>query len=536
MALLGVCAPAQAADKRPDLVADPPVDRVIVQQDAGAGARMLLRFNGFVHNAGPGDLVLKGTDGANKVMGQVAQQVFDDAGGSRLVSQPLAALRYETTDSHKHWHLMRIAEYALVGLTDDVTVAPAQKVGFCLVDSDRVENNGPAEPAYETNCLWEQPNATAVSMGLSAGWRDVYGYELDFQWIDVTAVQPGRYRLRSRVDAENVVTEANDVNPPGFTQTPVVVPGYRAKARSAAVRAGAPTEIGLAADAFDHPGFRATADDDWRRGPVEYKVVDGPDHGTLEVPTGTWFSDPDVTYTPNAGASRADSFRFVARDATAPGFPASPAEAAVTLTADGSKTPVAVSGAPARMIEGTSVQLTAPEPVVWSATGGSVTPSGLFTAAPGAGQAVVRAEGATGEVGKATIAIDPEPVVQGIPAAPIPGPVASPDIVSPPGTITPPERKPQAVRIPTLRVAALRRGPNVATSVRVQRAGRVRVTLLNGKRRARTCTFNAVRGRTYGCRLRVPARAKDLRVHAVLLSPDRPALGRTVAIEPGHRR
>jgi hypothetical protein len=347
-------------------------------------------------------------------------------------------------------------------------------------------------------------------------------------------VQPGLYRLRSKVDPDDVVDEAQEVNPDGFTTSPVAVPGYRAKPRAATVRAGATTRLRLAADAFDHPGFRsAPFDDGWHRGPVEFKVVDPPDHGTLDVPVGTWLSDPEVVYTPDAGTPQGDTFTFVARDATAPGFPTAPAAAAVTLSAGDAPAPVAISGAPARMVESTSVQLTASEPVTWSATAGSITPDGLFTAPAGAGTAVVRAEAALGEVRAVSIAIDPAPAVQGIPAAPIPEPVV--ETPGPAAPVTPPATAPRAApRIPTLRVSAIERGPNVATSVRVLRPGRVRVSLLSGARVVRSCLFRAVRGRTYACRFKAPRGTKPLRVSAVLTSPGRAALGKTVAVAAEH--
>ena len=61
-------------------------------------------------------------------------------------------------------------------------------------------------------CLQNQPTASAVTMGISAGWRDVYGRHLAFQWVDISDVQPGAYRLAAEVDQDDVVQEGNEGN------------------------------------------------------------------------------------------------------------------------------------------------------------------------------------------------------------------------------------------------------------------------------------------------------------------------------------
>ena len=48
--------------------------------------------------------------------------------------------------------------------------------------------------------------------GISRGWRDFYPGDLPFQWIDVSDVVPGRYRLGGEVDPDNFVAESNEAN------------------------------------------------------------------------------------------------------------------------------------------------------------------------------------------------------------------------------------------------------------------------------------------------------------------------------------
>ena len=49
-------------------------------------------------------------------------------------------------------------------------------------------------------------------MGLSRGWGDRYGYRLPDQYIDVTGLTSGRYRLWATADADNWFRESDDSN------------------------------------------------------------------------------------------------------------------------------------------------------------------------------------------------------------------------------------------------------------------------------------------------------------------------------------
>jgi hypothetical protein len=49
-------------------------------------------------------------------------------------------------------------------------------------------------------------------MGLSVGWGDRYGANIVDQYIDVSNVGNGRYRLRATADAVGEFVEANETN------------------------------------------------------------------------------------------------------------------------------------------------------------------------------------------------------------------------------------------------------------------------------------------------------------------------------------
>jgi Lysyl oxidase/CARDB len=51
-----------------------------------------------------------------------------------------------------------------------------------------------------------------VTTGLSVGWGDTYPAGIAFQWIDITGLKSGRYRLRATADPANWFPETNNTN------------------------------------------------------------------------------------------------------------------------------------------------------------------------------------------------------------------------------------------------------------------------------------------------------------------------------------
>ncbi|MBY0396346.1 MAG: hypothetical protein K2X91_07735, partial [Thermoleophilia bacterium] len=259
---LGVAAPADAV--LPDLVADAPARPIISGYTYPDGTQaLLLRFDGYVHNIGPGPFEIRGSDRMGAEMTTVRQYV--SSGGSMVATDPPAGsagpqVIYETADGHNHLHLMRIARYSLWNSARSAEVAPAQKAGFCLVDSERIETNGPATEVYRNSdfCRQNNPTAADLTMGVSAGWRDVYHRDLALQWVDISDVRPGTYWLAAEIDTENVIVEANEANNTRtFAGSSSTVPGYVAQPVSAGtVPSGQATTITLTSQTFGSPGTR----------------------------------------------------------------------------------------------------------------------------------------------------------------------------------------------------------------------------------------------------------------------------------------
>lgn len=396
---LPILASAAPEDYAPDLRADPvgfvSGPAVYSNTEGGLGnGRLLLRFDGYVTNIGKGPLEVSGNP---QVAGGVQQlaRTAPNADPSVPVASP--EVRFETQDSHNHFHLMRAMRYSLWNEARTAQVAPAQKVGFCLYDlEDAPGFTGTQDPVEYTDAVTdycEEGNqfSPSLRMGVSAGWRDVYSQALAFQWIDVSETAPGTYVVGAEADPDNVLWEgagAAEVNAPAFRAQTVTVPGWVAQPVAIA-QTGAAQAVPLAAAKF---GTQSDAN-------LRYRVVTPPAHGSLSAAAGQDFgAGVPLVYTPAPGYAGADAFTYVARSA-ASGFPTNPQAATVTI---GDARSVAISGAPASMVAGTSAQLTAtvrglPGGVTWSATAGTVSAAGLYRAPgspPAGGAAVVRASSA----------------------------------------------------------------------------------------------------------------------------------------------
>ena len=388
----------------PDLVADSPNEiSLSVSEETPTKGHMepelLLRFNGYVHNKGPGAVDFRGersappnpSEPASPPMG-VFQRIYEypstegpppTAETTPHKDEPSSGImEYVTADGHEHWHLQHVARYSLWNATETIEVAPAQKVGFCLEDSEHVEpERGPPEQVYKDYgehprefCRYRQPEATEVFEGISEGWRDSYTSNLAFQWVDVSNVEPGEYRLRAEADPEHFIQEAPGPKPPAYAGQATVVPGFDAAAQSDFVETDHPLTVHLSSKKWEGPEY-----DERPSNSPTYEVVTAPAHGTLGPIVGN-----QVQYTPAADYNGPDSFSFAARDPKSP-FPHSPAVASVSLDVGEYKPSVAIEGAPTSMIAGTSISLSASvgddtDEVKWSSSFPTIAASGATTA------------------------------------------------------------------------------------------------------------------------------------------------------------
>lgn len=196
------CACHRLRDGLPDLV----VDRALLQRDivitsgnfggqscaivegcvAGPGTRRLLRFAVAAVNQGQGDL-----------------QAPDAADHPEL---------FEFSPCHGHYHYSGFAAYALLDPTGRV-VLRGHKQAYCMEDSFQARV-GPAVSCSASH--------TCESQGIQHGWADVYGNDLDCQWIDITDLPAGNYQISVTLNPTRTFEEMSFDN--NTTVVPVVIP------------------------------------------------------------------------------------------------------------------------------------------------------------------------------------------------------------------------------------------------------------------------------------------------------------------------
>jgi lysyl oxidase len=182
-----------------------------------ADGRKLLRFDSIVVNVGAGRFEVHGSRTNTSTDMTVRQRIFDTAGGSRYVDT--AARMYFGGDGHNHWHVRDLEDYALARLDNGRKVGTGAKHGFCFFDNYPF---GASQSAYYKGC-GSNPAALQQSMGLSRGWGDIYLSSLPDQYIDVTGLTSGRYKLRAAADAANWFSETNNAN--NFTWVDIQISG-----------------------------------------------------------------------------------------------------------------------------------------------------------------------------------------------------------------------------------------------------------------------------------------------------------------------
>lgn len=160
-----------------------------------ASGQKQLRFSATVVNVGADRFELKATRSNAAASFAVAQRVFNSDGTSTDI--PVPAQLVFAGDGHTHWHVKELATYRLERLDNGVKVGTSAKGGFCFFDTTpyRLSVPGaPQGPVYSSSGCGTQ-DSLQLTMGLSVGWGDRYGWTLPDQYIDITAVANGKYRL-----------------------------------------------------------------------------------------------------------------------------------------------------------------------------------------------------------------------------------------------------------------------------------------------------------------------------------------------------
>jgi hypothetical protein len=139
----------------------------------------------------------------------VADQLIAQSNGSQQRVRAVGVLRYVKNPDHQHWHYLGFDRYELQVASLSAPATPDNKSGFCL--GDRYSSGG-SGAVYTGHCGLGQTTLLSLTEGISVGWGDDYGPQLEGQYVDVTGVPGGLYYLVHRANMDGRLREQSSAN------------------------------------------------------------------------------------------------------------------------------------------------------------------------------------------------------------------------------------------------------------------------------------------------------------------------------------
>lgn len=177
----------------------------------------LLRYEARIVNVGAGAFEADGSRPDTTVSDvPISQRVFDDGGGSADV--PITGTTmFWAGDGHNHWHIRDMESGTLTRLDNGKVVGTLAKHGFLIHDGFVSNGSLPGSPGRGMYTAGNypsmlDPNALAVTEGLSVGWGDSYGAATNLQWVDITGLPNGKYRLDLGANVSGWFLESDTTN------------------------------------------------------------------------------------------------------------------------------------------------------------------------------------------------------------------------------------------------------------------------------------------------------------------------------------
>jgi hypothetical protein len=211
----------QSPAKLPDLAMLPPFDfRIDTTTQPG---HRLLRFSTVQVNVGAGRFRILGhaSDGhadTNETLSVVQWIKHED--GTWSTRETDAHMTWSFDDDHNHWHLRDFQKFKLMSLDRD-PLGNVAKTGFCSFDSYPYTSSNAAFYTSERDICQTNSNGR-VLMGTSRGWGDIYRHSIALQWIDITGLPNGDYKVRVSVDPPfatgGLFRESDDSNNRSWTK------------------------------------------------------------------------------------------------------------------------------------------------------------------------------------------------------------------------------------------------------------------------------------------------------------------------------
>jgi hypothetical protein len=211
---------AAVTQKLPDLAVVPPSEFRIVVRDDG---KRRLRFTTIIANIGQGPFRLYGYDeDGTAVPGDdllIRQKLLQSDG--TYVDRDTTATMFWSGDGHNHFHVEGLTLAKLQTPDGTTTLRTIKKIGFCFLDSYRYGSSKSPFFDADFHVCHPAPNGR-VPMGVSVRWADIYRSTIAHQWIDITGLPNGEYKIKVIADppweSGGQFLESNEANNRGWTK------------------------------------------------------------------------------------------------------------------------------------------------------------------------------------------------------------------------------------------------------------------------------------------------------------------------------
>lgn len=158
-----------------------------------------------------------------QLAGSVIQRVYR-SDGSHV---DRSAGTFELHEAHAHFHVQDLLAYRLLRVVDpdSGTLEPAgdgRKASFCTLDLKLADfgSFGSEPPRFASSevCFRPPEPDTTLVMGITAGWADVYTWNLPDQYVDFGHEGEGEYVIQVAVDESDTILESNEADNAGYAR------------------------------------------------------------------------------------------------------------------------------------------------------------------------------------------------------------------------------------------------------------------------------------------------------------------------------